>query len=187
MTQTYAWYFRLGPPTCPSAEHGKLQANTGRLLVAGKGEIQFTLAEGKRCVDLESVRYEPQDFTITGGTGTFQGASGSGTLDHAADSGAGTDTWAGTLVVPGHEFDVAPPVLSGATSKTVRATRGAKRVRVTYTVTAKDAVDGPVPVNCAPRSGSRLPIGRTTVKCSATDTSANTANASFRIAVKPFR
>jgi hypothetical protein len=55
---------------------------------------------------------------------------------------------------------VAPPVLSGATPKTVRARKGAKRVRVTYRVTANDAIDGHVPVGCVPRSGSRFPIGR---------------------------
>jgi hypothetical protein len=187
VTQTYAWYYLLGPPTCLSAEDGKPQATTGRLVVAGKGEIQFALAEGKRCVDEESLRNEAQDFTITSGTGSFAGASGSGTLDHAAASGVGTDTWAGTIVVAGYEFDVAPPALSGATSKIVRAPKGTKRIRVTYTVGASDAKDGKVPVSCVPRSGSRFENSRTTVKCSATDTSANTGNAVFRVTVKPRR
>jgi hypothetical protein len=184
-TQTYAWYYRLGPPTCPSPDDGKPQANTGRLVIAGKGEIQFLLLEGKRCTDVESLRNEPQEFTITGGTGTYAGAAGSGTLDHSAASGFGTDTWTGTIVVPGHDFDVTPPTLSGAQSRTVRATKGSKRVRVSYTVTATDAVDGRVPVSCAPRPGTRLSVGRSVVECSATDSSANTASASFRVTVKP--
>jgi hypothetical protein len=184
-TQTYAWYYRLGPPTCPSPDDGKPQPNTGRLVIAGKGEIQFALAEGKRCTDLEGVRYEPQDFTITGGTGPYEGASGSGTLAHAATSGVGTDTWTGTLVVAGHEFDVVPPVFTGANPKTVRAPKGTKSVRVVYTITATDAVEGQVAAPCVPRSGSRFPIGRSVVKCSATDTSANAAITSFRVTVKP--
>ena len=62
-----------------------------------------------------------------------------------------------------------------------------KRVRVTYNVTASDGADGQVPVTCDPRSGSRFPIGRTIVRCSATDSSGNTANASFRIIVRATR
>jgi HYR domain-containing protein len=55
---------------------------------------------------------------------------------------------------------------------------------VTFHVTAQDERDGALPVTCVPRSGSRFPIGRTVVKCGATDSSANTAGASFRITVK---
>jgi hypothetical protein len=102
-------------------------------------------------------------------------------------AGFGTERWIGTLVVPGLEFDVMPPTLSGTTSKTVRAPKGAKRVRVTYTVTASDAVDGQVPVTCVPRSGSRFPIGRTVVRCLATDSSANTVTARFIVTVRPRR
>ena len=80
-----------------------------------------------------------------------------------------------------------PPTLSGATSKTVRAPRGVNRVRVTYKVTATDDADGQVPATCRPGSGSRFPVGRTVVRCSATDSSANTASASFRITVRRSR
>jgi hypothetical protein len=184
VSETYTWSFRTGPPTCPSIEVGKPLATTGRLAVAGKGEIQFALADGARCVDIEPVRNEPQDFTITGGTGTYAGASGNGTLERSVSGGAGIETWTGTLVVPAVEFDVTPPTISGATSKTVRAPKGGKRVRVTYKVTASDAVDGQVPITCEPRSGSQFPIGRTAVSCSATDSSGNTGRARFVITVK---
>ena len=183
-SEIYDWFYRLGPPTCPAAEDGKPQPTTGRLVVAGKGEIRFALAEGKQCVDIEPLRNEPQDVTITGGTGAYEGASGSGTLDRSFSGGFGSDTWTATLVVPGLEFDVTPPTLSGATSKTVRAPKGAKRIRVTYAVTASDAKDGQVPVTCVPKSGSRLPIGRTAVRCSATDSSANRGTAAFRVTIK---
>jgi hypothetical protein len=175
-----------GPPTCPS-DVGKPLATAGRLVVAGKGEIHFALADGARCVAQEPVRNEPQDFTITGGTGTYEGASGSGTLARSVSAGRGTERWTGTLVVPGFEFDLTPPRLSGATSKTVRARRSAQRVRLTYKVTARDAVDGRVPTTCLPRSGSRFRIGRTVVRCSATDTSANTATARFAVTVRRAR
>jgi hypothetical protein len=107
-----------------------------------------------------------------------------GKIEPAVSGGVGSERWTGTIVVPGLEFDVTPPRRSGATSKIVRAPKGARRVRVTYRVTASDNADGQLPVICQPRSGSRFPVGRTVVRCSATDTSANTGNASFRITVR---
>jgi hypothetical protein len=183
VTETYNWFYTMGAPSCPP-ELGKPLATTGRLVVAGKGEIQFDIAEGTRCIEEEPMRNEPQEFTITAGTGAYQGATGSGTLERNLNNGIGFEEWTGTLVVPGLEFDLAPPTLSGAKAKTVFAPRGAKSARVTYTVTASDAKDGRVPVTCVPRSGSRFAIGRTVVKCSATDSSGNTRSASFSVIVR---
>jgi HYR domain len=128
-------------------------------------------------------------FRITAGSGSYAGASGSGTLTHSyhytsTGAAAGNDTWTATLNVPGLEFDVSPPAISGAGSKTVRAPKRAKRIRVTYRVTASDAVDGAVTVACAPRSGTRFKVGRTTVKCTATDSSGNVKTARFTVTVK---
>ena len=89
--------------------------------------------------------------------------------------------------MPGLAFDVTPPTLSGATAKTVRVPKGAKRARVTFKLTATDDVNGAVPVSCVPRSGSRIPVGRWTVRCEATDSSDNTGKASFRLSVKAQR
>ena len=183
VTESYVWSYRLGPPTCPGLL-GKPLAATGRLVVAGKGEIQFATAEGARCIDEEPLRNEPQNLTITGGSGIYAGASGSGRLERIVSAGRGTERWFATLVVPGLEFDLTPPAFSGARSRTVPAPKGAKRVRVTYAVAAKDGVDGPRPVTCAPRSGSRFPIGRTAVRCSATDSSANTSAVRFVVTVR---
>ena len=186
VSEIYLWSYGGGSPPCPSSLVRPLAA-TGRLVVAGKGELHFARAQGARCVDVEPVRNEPQDFTITGGTGPYQGASGKGKVEPVLGGGVGSEKWTGTLDVPNLEFDVTPPTLSGATSKTVRAPRGAKRARVTYEVTASDNVDGQVRVICEPRSGGRFPIGRTVVRCSATDSSANTGNTSFRITVMKAR
>jgi HYR domain len=186
VAEVYTWSYRIGAPNCPSTL-GTPLATTGRLVVAGKGEIHFALGQGARCIDLEPLRNEPQAFTITGGTGTYEGASGSGGVERNIGGGVGTETWTGTLDVPGLEFDVTPPTLSGATSKTVRAPKGAKRVRVNYAVSARDDVDAAVPVSCSPRSGIRFPIGRTVVTCVAPDTSGNTATAKFLITVKKGR
>jgi hypothetical protein len=190
VTGKYTFGSNVGPPRCANG-WGKAIAYPLRFAIASKGEILFQLAEGAQCVNEEQdldVREQTQTFTVTGGTGFYVGASGTGTVTRSlgsTDTGsAGTETWTGTLAVPALEFDVTQPTLAGATSKTVRAKKGAKSARVTFKVTAQDDIDGAVAATCVPRSGSRFPIGRTVVKCAATDSSANTAGASFRITVK---
>ena len=129
-------------------------------------------------------------FTVTGGSGAYVGASGSGSVTEAGHfspsygHAVGTDTWTGTLLVPGLAFDLTPPTLDGAPSKTVRVRKRVRQARVTYSVRAQDDVDGAVPVSCKPRSGSRFKLGRTVVRCSATDSSGNAAAATFTVTVK---
>lgn len=48
---------------------------------------------------------------------------------------------------------------------------------------ARDLVDGWLPVSCDRASGSRFPIGTTTVTCTATDAAGNTGTASFSVTV----
>jgi hypothetical protein len=181
---TYDWLLGVGPPAC-SAGFVKPLATSGRLSVAGKGTITFTFAEGARCVpDGEVPWHEAPQFTITGGTDRFAAASGRGTRDRSFPAGPGTETWRGTLAVPRLEFDLTAPKLHGAASKTVRAPRGMTSARVTFKVTARDSIDGAVPVSCQPRSGSPFELGWTTVRCEATDSSGNTAKTAFPITVK---
>ena len=174
VSETYTFFVQEG-------DCDRVFETTVRLEVAGKGELQLAV-DRYRGECISSSLNLSRAFTITGGSGIYAGASGGGTVNHRAS--VGSDTWTGTLNVPGLEFDVTPPTLSGTVNKAVRARRGSKRVRVTYRVTASDVVDGSVPVSCQPRSGSRFKIGRTFVKCSATDTSANTKTGRFRVTVK---
>jgi hypothetical protein len=190
-----------GPP-CPSGTQRAL-SYLGRLTVKDRGEIFVSVSGSDRCADLGiDLLSVPQAFTITGGTGAFAGASGSGVVSRTGVSccpGSGTDNWDGTLTAAGFQVDSAPPTISGAVDKVVRAprykivrvSRGKRKrvpvkfVRVKYDVTAMDDVDGAVPVTCKPSSGSRFKVGRTTtVSCSATDTSANTARTSFTVTVR---
>jgi len=150
------------------------------------GSIQSSRIRSASYTDaVENVR---QSFTVTGGTGIYAGASGSGTVRRSVGFSSGSfrgfETWTGTLSVPGLDFDITSPVLTGATNKTVTAKRGAKSARVTFKVTAQDDKDGALSATCLPRSGSRFRIGRTVVNCTATDTSANTTNASFKVTVR---
>lgn len=180
VSSSYTWF--AAPGNCPTPLV-KPFPTSGRIVVAQKGEIHFALAEGA-CIEQEPVRDEPQQFTITGGTGTYQGASGQGIVARSLAEGSGTETWTGTLTVPGLDFDLTPPKITGAVPKTVRAKARAKRKRVTYKVVARDAVDGVVSASCAPRSGSFFKRGRTVVRCRASDKSANTASARFVITVR---
>jgi hypothetical protein len=68
--------------------------------------------------------------------------------------------------------DVDAPVVT-VDDRTV-STTGPGGAKVVLTATAQDAQDGALPVTCSPASGSVFPVGRTTVTCSATDTSGNT-------------
>jgi HYR domain len=175
----YADLIGVGPPACP-ADHSKQLTTTGRLGVAGKGEIYFTFTEGARCVPDASPGAwlgVLREFTITGGTGRFASASGRGTSERIPA------TWTGTLEVAGLAFDLTAPRLRGAVSKTVRAQNGAQSARVTFNVTATDGVDGVVPVSCEPRSGSRFEVGPTRVRCRAIDSSANAVKAAFTVTV----
>lgn len=54
---------------------------------------------------------------------------------------------------------------------------------VKFLVTAMDDVDGVIPVNCDPPSGKVFPIGETVVTCSATDSSQQTATATFKVTI----
>ena len=191
VTGTYTFLLERGPPSC-AAGLARAGAYPVRFSVASKGEIHFQLAAGAECVNEDensAARQQTQTFTVTGGTGIYAGASGTGTVKRAlgtTSSGSfGRETWTGTLNVPGLDFDVTQPTLTGATNKTVRARKGAKSAPVAFRVTAQDDRDGTLPVACTPRSGSLFKLGRTRVTCSSIDRSANTAKASFTVTVRP--
>ena len=82
----------------------------------------------------------------------------------ATDAAANTAT--GSFTVRVH--DGVTPVLALPSTVTVEAS--ARRAPVaTYTTSAVDAVDGPRPVSCDPKSGSLFPLGSTIVECWAGD------------------
>jgi hypothetical protein len=77
---------------------------------------------------------------------------------------------------------ITPPELSVPEQVLVEATSDAGAV-VEYEVSAYDGRDGAVPVACWPQSGELFPPGVTEVECSASDSSGNTAYASFPVIV----
>lgn len=152
---------------------------TATITVPQKGTIDIS-AKTPSPVCPCTAHSQSLDYTVTGGTAAYAGAQGSGKVV----VGTKLATWSGTVTVPGYRFDTSAPVISGATAKTVKAPAGAKRARVAYKVTAKDADEGSLPVRCTPRSGSLFKVGRTTVHCTAMDANGNSAKASFRVTVK---
>jgi hypothetical protein len=156
------------------------------LAVSGKGEITATLTDSNAC-DPDFTATVSDPFTIKGGTGPYADASGNGTLTFSnfqstgANSSRESHGWSGSISA-GTSFDTTPPVISGTKALAVKTKK--KSARVTFHPTATDAVDGSVPVSCLPKSGSRFSIGKTTVTCTATDSSANTATARFTVKVK---
>ena len=97
----------------------------------------------------------------------------------ASDSHGNTANGSFTVTVT---LDNIPPVLTLPSDITASA-QSADGAIVNFTVSAIDAVDGPVPATCTPASGSLFPIGQTMVNCSASDSKGNTANGSFTITV----
>lgn len=189
-TVVYSYLVDEAPPACPMGSV-KVLGYPVRLAVAGKGELQIAVAERSECLEAQSGISAGQAFTITGGTGLYAGAAGNGTVTRALGSNdagaAGTERWTGTLTVPGLEFDVTRPTITGAANKVVRAKRGAKTARVTFQVSARDDRDGTLVTRCTSRSGGMFRVGRTRVSCSATDTSANTATVAFTVTVRKAR
>jgi hypothetical protein len=110
-------------------------------------------------------------------------APGTASVACTATDGAGnvaTGSFAVTVVAAS---DVVAPVLTLPSSFVVEATSPAGAV-VTFTAAASDLVSGVVPVPCTPPSGSTFALGTTTVTCSATDGSGNTATGSFAVTVR---
>jgi HYR domain len=191
--QSYVYPIESNPAACMDGFH--VLAYPVRLVVEGKGEIYLSVHASEECLyrlPSLTVLAPTQTFTVSGGSGAYTGASGSGVVrrrdtvrDPVTARTAGKDLWEATLVVPGVEFDLVPPTMRGAAPRVVRAPRKARTVRVTYTITATDDVDDRVRVVCNPGSGSRFKVGRRTqVRCLATDASGNTAVTAFTVTVK---
>ena len=80
--------------------------------------------------------------------------------------------------------DDVPPALTLPRSPIVVPADRPGGAVVTYEVTATDAVDPNPTVSCSPPSSSVVPIGDTTVTCTATDASGNVAKGSFSVHVQ---
>jgi hypothetical protein len=164
----------------PAEQCSSWKLLSGSVAAAGKGAVRL-VGQSEGCQPFN--RAGKVSVTVTDGDGRFAGASGSGLLDFVEQAPyTAAVRLTGTLTVPGFEFDLTAPTISGVKNMTLATRRRAVRVR--YAVSGRDEVDGSIPVMCTPRSGSRFKIGRTKVSCTAQDSSANVAAARFTVAVK---
>lgn len=184
-TSTYVKSLPPDDPDCPV-----VQFNAATIEIAGKGTLHVA-RQGRSCGPTAPASVGPLNYTVIGGSDMYAGASGTlvfrssvARMDVTCACGKSTDTWTGRLTVSGMEFDVTPPTIDGAKSRTVRLSKSGKRARVRYVVRANDSVDGAVPVTCVPPSGSLFRLGRTTVACEAVDSSGNTGKARFTVTVR---
>jgi HYR domain len=173
VTELYKAFVDLSNPNCRHTTFSGVG-----LAVAGNGSFDATLSDRDTC-DPSNEAVARANFTITGGSGELAGGTGSGTRDLQTK-----DTWIGKVTVYGYDFDLAPPTIRGAFSRTVRVPKRAKGARVRFAVTARDNVDTSVRVKCTRRSGSFFRVGKTRVTCTSTDSSANTASKSFTVTVR---
>jgi ELWxxDGT repeat protein len=95
----------------------------------------------------------------------------------ANDQQSGPELWSMSLAP-----DTTPPVISVPDGVSV-TTGDPAGAAVQYTATATDARDPSPSLSCAPTSGSMFPLGATTVTCTASDVSGNTASATFTVTV----
>jgi hypothetical protein len=78
--------------------------------------------------------------------------------------------------------DTTPPTISVPQAVSAEAT-GADGAHVVYTVAVGDDFDSDPAWTCTPASGSLFPLGSTTVTCTATDATGNSANATFVVTI----
>lgn len=84
---------------------------------------------------------------------------------------------------PPDPTDTTAPTITVPSNRVVNATKPSGAV-VGYTAGATDDLDPAPALSCSPASGSTLPIGTTTVECTARDASGNVSTADFNVRVK---
>jgi hypothetical protein len=99
---------------------------------------------------------------------------GTTTVNCSASSGA-TGSFTVTIA------DTTGPALNLPSDFTVQGTN--QGASVAFSASATDLVDGAVGVSCSPGSGAFLPVGTTTVTCTASDSRFNNSQGSFLVSV----
>jgi X-Pro dipeptidyl-peptidase len=139
----------------------------------------------------------PNDYTFPAGhqIGIVIGAnfSGYGSVNGTTATAITVDTRASKIILPivgGHTAafasgafaaDTTAPTLHLPADSSTEATGPA--TTVTYTATVTDNEDPNPTISCTPASGSGFAVGTTTVNCTGTDETGNTATGSFHVTV----
>ena len=201
LTPTYANNTNVGTATV-SASWGGESNHTGN---TGSGSFSISQAAGSVSINNIPVSAEyggsfnptfnllgdgtPSVASLTSGICTVTSGVvnyvGVGTCTLQASVTAGTNYLAATGALQSFTVvDTTAPELT-LPANIILVAAGPLGATVNYVATALDQVDGAVPVNCVPASGSTFAIGTTTVNCSASDSHENINSGSFTITVQP--
>jgi hypothetical protein len=123
-------------------------------------------------------RGRPIPITCVPGSGTIFGFGETRVTCTAIDSERRQATKRFRVTV----IDTQPPAIHVPGPKRV-TTKSSTGAVVTYSASASDVVDGPVPVACTPASGTRFAVGTTNVACNAADVRGNRSSAAFQVTV----
>jgi hypothetical protein len=193
--------------------NGTLNTTTGLYTVSSTGSGTYDVSTARFTVNVDPPPNNPPDVSVTGvehgavyeyndvpeaGCSVTDDNDTNPTTDPVIDSsgldsnGLGTETVTCSYTDGGGLeetasatytiVDTTDPVLDLPANITEEAT-GPNGATVNYTATATDELYGSVDVTCDPPSGT-FPVGTTTVNCSATDGSDNTAEGSFTVTVE---
>jgi len=123
----------------------------------GGGAATFTVGSRGTISFSFSGNFRTATYTVTGGTGAFAGASGTGTINGVDLELGGPNvaqSWSGTLNAPATHFDTTPPQLSIGKAKVKRA--GAHRYRIKIPFRASDDSGGPIDYELVVRGGTKV-------------------------------
>ena len=148
------------------------------------GDVSMTIEAPTPYVEQGATATDNVDGIVTVNvSGTVDtGTPGTYTLTYTASDAAGNVAAATRTVTVS---DTLPPTIGGVPGTiTIEAASGAGAI-VAYTEpTATDLSSVGATIECAPTSGSEFPLGTTTVVCTASDASGNTAQATFDVIVQ---
>lgn len=157
----------MTPPSIFAPPNMTVEGNT-----IGGATVSYPTATATDIVD-------PSPSVACGASPSFFPLGTTAVTCTATDASGNSSSASLTITV----VDTTPPSLSLPGNQTAEATSASGAV-VNYTASAGDIVEGAVAVNCVPASGSTFVLGSTTVNCSATDSSGNTATGSFGVTVQ---
>ena len=80
-------------------------------------------------------------------------------------------------------FETAQPPASTTSGNVKVPAAGSDGAVATFTATAQDKIDGKVQTTCSPASGSKFPVGKTTVSCWATNSLGKLSTAALAVDV----
>lgn len=149
--------------------------------------IGFANSGSGGCIRSFSASYAPTELDVncTLRVDTFFTAGEWYLRVYVRDIESNSDTYrpsTALTVINNASTDTTPPVLNLPGTQIVQA-HSPTGSFVTLALTATDDTDPSPIVTCTPPSGSKFPIGITTVQCTATDASGNSTSGSFHVQV----